>query len=77
MAPGATITLTDSDLERLADIQAMPKAELHVHLDGSLSAEDAIRLWQQRGAPILLPEKDINGKSILSLTCKAKAISMS
>ena len=43
----STAPLTGSPLRRL--IQAMPKAELHLHLDGSLRVETALDLARTRG----------------------------
>ena len=40
-------TLSGQQLRRL--IQAMPKAELHLHLDGSLRVETALELARTRG----------------------------
>jgi len=41
------VTLAPADLRAL--VRAMPKAELHLHLDGSLRAETAIEIARTRG----------------------------
>ena len=47
MEDPATTPLDGAPLRRL--IEAMPKAELHLHLDGSLRVDTAIELAQTRG----------------------------
>src|SRR3989338_938201 len=73
MAEGATITV--SNLERLAQLQEMPKAELHVHLDGSIPAEIVFSWWQKLSKPILLPEKDRDGNLIVYSSYQDRIVS--
>ena len=47
-----------TDLSVLAAIQSMHKAEVHVHLDGSVPAEDVLRISGEQGIEVLLGEKD-------------------
>ena len=48
-------------LEKLKKKKIFP---LHIHWDGSIPAEDIFEMARQRGIPLLLPERDIEGKPI-------------
>ena len=51
-----TITVTDAAL--LEAMQHIPKAVVHVHLDGSVPAEDVLKLSRQQEIDVLIGDKD-------------------
>jgi adenosine deaminase len=66
-----TPTLTGKPLRRL--IEAMPKTELHLHLDGSLRIDTALELAQSRGIDAPSDWAGMSRALIAPMPCKDQA----
>jgi adenosine deaminase len=71
MEDPATTPLDGAPLRRL--IQAMPKAELHLHLDGSLRIDTAIELAQTRGIDAPRDWAGMSAALIAPMPCASQA----
>jgi adenosine deaminase len=71
MEDPATMPLDSAPLHRL--IQAMPKAELHLHLDGSLRVDTAIELAQTRGIDAPRDWAGMSAALIAPMPCASQA----
>jgi len=68
--PRAT-TPTDGPLRRL--VEAMPKAELHLHLDGSLRVDTALELARTRGVDAPRDREGMSAALIAPMPCADQA----
>jgi adenosine deaminase len=71
MEDPATAPLDGAPLRRL--IEAMPKAELHLHLDGSLRIDTAIELAQTRGIEAPRDWAGMSAALIAPMPCRSQA----
>ena len=71
MEPLLTVPLDGAPLRRL--IEAMPKAELHLHLDGSLRVDTAIELAQTRGIDAPRDWAGMSAALIAPMPCASQA----
>jgi adenosine deaminase len=70
-AAGAVPRAADAD--RRAALLAMPKAELHLHLDGSLRIETAIELARTRGVEAPLTVDGMRAALVAPMPCTSQA----
>lgn len=52
---------TQLDPQTRAFVQAMPKAEIHIHLEGSIQPETLLTLAKQHGRESVLPTTELDG----------------
>src|SRR4249919_1707622 len=71
MEPLPTVPLDGAPLRRL--IEAMPKAELHLHLDGSLRVDTALELARTRGVEAPRDWAGISNALIAPMPCASQA----
>ena len=64
-------TLTGEPLRRF--VESMPKAELHLHLDGSLRVETALELARTRGVDAPRDQAGMSGALIAPMPCASQA----
>src|SRR4051794_32755749 len=64
-------TALEPDLRRL--LETMPKAELHLHLDGSLRIETALHLARTRGVDAPTTRQGMLGALVAPMPCVDQA----
>ncbi len=67
------MTDPNSDRAPASRIPAMPKAELHLHLDGSLRIDTAIELARSRGVEAPLDRAGMSARLIAPMPCRDQA----
>src|SRR6476661_7369696 len=72
LAP-ASAPATAPDPERRAALLAMPKAELHLHLDGSVRIATALDLARTRDVDAPLDEAGMRAALVAPMPCRSQA----
>jgi adenosine deaminase len=70
-APGRALDGADPQLDRL--LEAMPKAELHLHLDGSVRIDTALELARSRGIEAPGTWREMYAALVAPMPCRDQA----